>query len=82
VQECKDILDKLGWESVDLKKQYDFQLEEKPDDTHEHCPVQVYIYTAAFKVAFNEKIQSSDEKIHKDNMQLVLVQLHEYFKLI
>ena len=79
-QECKYILDELGWESVDLKKQYDFQLEEKADDAHEHCPVQMYMHLAAFKVALNEQKKSVFEKIHNAKMQMVIAEIHKLFK--
>jgi len=42
LQECKEILNELGWETVDLKAQCDFLLEEKADDARENCPVQMY----------------------------------------
>jgi len=78
VQECNDILDKLGWESVDVKKQYDFQLKEKADDENEHCPVQ---NQAAFEVALNEQEQLFEEK-QRDYMKQVIAQLREKFNLI
>lgn len=76
LQECKEILNELGWETVDLKAQCDFLLEEKADDARENCPVQMY----KDQVVLNQQKQLNFKEIHRAQMDQV-IELRENYTL-